>query len=335
MIKKAMVMAAGVGSRLDPLTKNTPKPLVPVANLPVMDILLQKLVAYGISEVIANTHYLGGQISSRYESFLPNRLNFTSIHEEKLSGTAGGVKKCEFFFENEEDFLVLSGDGLHDARLDKIIESHLNSGCIATMAVVPVAHEEVCNYGVVVASGNNIVQEFQEKPPVELAKSNLINTGIYVFKKRIFDYIPEGEKYDFAKNVFPSLMEAGEKIHTCKINGYWSDIGTLEQYRQSNFDALDGKVSIPGFTPVKTAHGVCAVGKNCEISPSALIKGKCVIGNNCKIGEKAVIEDSILWDNTEIAPGCIVKNCMFSKNSLVETSYENKIAALDKIAQTV
>ena len=334
MIKKAMVMAAGVGSRLDPLTKNTPKPLVPVANLPVMDILLHKLVKYGITGAIANTHYLGGQIQKRYEKCAPDGLDFRTLFEENLSGTAGGVKKCEFFFENEEDFLVLSGDGLHDAPLDKIMESHLKSGCIATMGVMPVAHEEVCHYGVVVSEGN-IVAEFQEKPPVELAKSNLINTGIYVFKKRIFDFIPAGEKYDFTKNVFPSLMEAGEKIHTYQINNYWSDIGTLEQYRQSNFDAIDGKVSIPGFVPVKISNAACAVGKNCEIAPDAILKGRCVLGSNCKIGARAVVEDSILWNNVEIAPNCRIKNCMFAQNSIIDSDYENETGAFEKMAQTV
>ena len=146
MIKKAMVMAAGVGSRLDPLTKNTPKPLVPVANLPVMDILLNRLAFFGITGVIANTHYLGEQIQKRYKSRPPKKLDLQTIYEENLSGTAGGVKKCEFFFENEDDFLVLSGDGLHNAPLDRIMESHLQSGCIATMAVVPVAHEEAVSY---------------------------------------------------------------------------------------------------------------------------------------------------------------------------------------------
>ena len=220
-----MVMAAGVGSRLEPLTQNIPKPLVPVLNKPVMDILLQKLKSYGIEKVIANTHYLAQQIEDRYTENSPVDIDFSFIRETDLSGTAGGVKKCESFFEGEEDFLVVSADGLHDADLEKVMRSHKESGCIATMAISAVEHNEVSKYGVVVSSPLHRVLEFQEKPPVNEAKSNFINTGIYVFNKRIFDFIPKGKKYDFAKDVFPALLKAGEKINTYRIYSYWSDIG--------------------------------------------------------------------------------------------------------------
>ena len=127
MIKKAMVMAAGVGSRLDPLTQKIPKPLVPVLNKPVMDILLQKLKDYGIEKVIANTHYLAEKIQDRYASQKVVDIDFSYVNEDELSGTAGGVKKCEFFFEDVDDFIVVSADGLHDADIGKIVKSHLES----------------------------------------------------------------------------------------------------------------------------------------------------------------------------------------------------------------
>ena len=162
-----MVMAAGVGSRLEPLTQNVPKPLVPVLNKPVMDILLQKLKSYGIEKVIANTHYLAKQIEDRYSKNSPVDIDFSFIRETDLSGTAGGVKKCESFFEGEKDFLVVSADGLHDADLEKVMRSHKESGCIATMAISAVEHNEVSKYGVVVSSPEHRVIEFQEKPPCE------------------------------------------------------------------------------------------------------------------------------------------------------------------------
>ena len=117
-------MAAGVGSRLDPLTKDVPKPLVPVLNKPVMDILLEKLKDFGIESVIANTHYLAEQIQHRYTHNSPVNINFHYLHEETLSGTAGGVKKCEYFFKDVDDFIVVSADGLHDADLNRIVKSH-------------------------------------------------------------------------------------------------------------------------------------------------------------------------------------------------------------------
>lgn len=323
MIKKAMVMAAGVGSRLDPLTQKIPKPLVPVLNKPVMDILLQKLKNYGVEKVIANTHYLAEQIQERYSKNSPIDIHFDYIHEKNLSGTAGGVKKCEFFFEDVEDFIVVSADGLHDADFDKIVRSHKESGCIATMAISAVDHAEVCHYGVVVPTKEHVVSEFQEKPSVEDAKSNYINTGIYVFNKRIFDFIPEGEKYDFAKNVFPRLLEAGEKINTYRIYSYWSDIGTIEQYIQSNIDALCKKVIIENPNIIRKFDSVYAVDKNNSIPLDIKLIGNVVLGRNCKIGNNVKLENVILWDNVTIGDNVELKNVVCANGSTINCSVKN------------
>lgn len=330
-----MVMAAGVGSRLDPLTQNTPKPLVPVINMPVMDILLSKLKSYKIESVIANTYYLGSKIQERYETNSPVDIDFHSIAEVELSGTAGGVKKCEYFFEDVDDFLIVSADGLHDADLERIINSHYESGAIATMAVIPVEKEEVCHYGVVVSSPVHTVTEFQEKPPVEDAKSNFINTGIYVFNKRIFDYIPPDKKYDFAKDVFPSLLEAGEIINTYRIYSYWSDIGTLEQYKQSNFDALTNKVMISGAHIIRNLDARYVVGKDTAIDDSASILENCVIGNNCKIGKNVVLKNAILWDNVEVCDGAHVTNSIIANDCKINRNVTDDIVGSNSVCEKV
>lgn len=324
MIKKAMVMAAGVGSRLDPLTQKIPKPLVPVLNKPVMDILLQKLKNFGVEKVIANTHYLGEQIQNRYSENSPVDIEFSFIHETELSGTAGGVKKCESFFDDVEDFIVVSADGLHDADIEKVVRSHFESGCIATMAIVGVEHEEVCKYGVVVPSKNHTVLEFQEKPSLDEAKSNFINTGIYVFNKRIFDFIPEGQKYDFARDVFPSLLEAGEKINTYRIYSYWSDIGTIDQYIQSNKDALNRKVMTPEPNIMRKYEAVYSVGHNCKIDKSIKFVNNVIIGNNCKIGKNVTLDDVILWDNTVVEDNVELKRVVSANNNVFKSSIEGK-----------
>lgn len=331
MIEKAMVMAAGVGSRLDPLTQCIPKPLVPVLNRPVMDILLEKLRKSGIKNVIANTYYLADKIHERYKNYSEPKIVF--LNEKELSGTAGGLKKCESFFYDCENFLVVSADGFHDVDLQKVMSLHEKSGCIATMAVVPVDMEEVSNYGVVVANDDGIVAEFQEKPPVSEAKSNCINTGIYVFNKRIFEFIPDNEKFDFAKNVFPLLLDSGEKINTCKVYNYWSDIGTISQYLQSNKDALMRKVMVSGVDIVNKYNAKFVLGENTILPENVKIYDACIIGRNCKIGENAELRNVILWDGVEIAENVCLENVIVASNTLIEMSLRNEIVGADRIIE--
>lgn len=323
---KAMIMSAGVGSRLDPLTKYIPKPLVPIANRPVMDILFEKLISIGIKDVICNTYYLADKIIERYQnnSF---GLNFNYIKEETLSGTAGGVKKCQYFFDENESFLVLSADGLSNADLKKGIEIHKASGAIATIGIKEIPHEEVSHFGVVVTDEDGFITEFQEKPSVEEAKSNFINTGIYIFDYKIFDYIPENTFYDFAKNVFPQLLE-GHFINTFEINEYWTDIGTLEQYKQSTLDLFTGKCNFE-HAPFRACLSGLYISES-HIDESVKIIGNSTIGKNVNIGKNTVIENSIIWDNVEIADDVVIKDSIVASGVIVECDINSKILGLEE-----
>ena len=319
---KAMIMAAGVGSRLDPLTQFVPKPLVPVANKPVMDILLENLSAVGVKDVIANTYYLSEQIIDRYKvnNF---GINFNYIKEESLSGTAGGLKKCQYFFKEGETFLVLSADGLSNADLKKGIEIHKKSNAIATIGIKQIPIEEVSHFGVVVTDEEGFITEFQEKPSVELAKSNFINTGIYIFDYKIFEYIPENTFYDFAKNVFPQLL-AKRAINTFDISEYWSDIGTLEQYKISTQDVFNNLCHFAHGEIVKSSEGSYISG-NSEIDSTVEFIGNSTIGSGCKIGKNVVIENSILWDNITIEDNIVIKDCVISSNCTVGVDLYSQI----------
>lgn len=325
---KAMVMSAGIGSRLEPLTLDVPKPLIPVANKPVMDILFENLAYVGITDVICNTYYLAEQIIKRYKN---NKLgiNFNYITEETLSGTAGGVKKCQFFFDKNEPFLVLSADGLTNADIQKGIEIHKNSNAIATIGIKQIKKEEVSNFGVVVTDKNGFITEFQEKPSVKDAKSNFINTGIYIFDYKIFDYIPENTFYDFAKNVFPKLL-AEHAINTFEIKDYWSDIGTLEQYKQSCQDVFDGKCIINNVSIKQTRNGAY-ISATDKLDASLNFIGNSIIGKNVKIGKHAIIENSIIWDNVTIAEGIVIKNCVIGANCTISASISEEIIKSDSI----
>lgn len=329
MVSKAMIMAAGVGSRLDPLTQEVPKPLVPVANRPVMDILLETLASLSIKNVVANTHYKGEQIVERYRK---NEfgINFNYIHEKDLSGTAGGVKKCQFFFEEGDDFLVLSADGLTNADIKAEIEAHKLSGAIATMGIKKIPSDEVSHFGVVVVDNEGFVSEFQEKPSVKEAKSDFINTGIYIFNYKIFDFIPENTFYDFAKNVFPDLLSKGIKINTFEIKDYWSDIGTIDQYIQSTRDFFNAKVRISDPKIIKTPEGAYVEDKS-HIASSAKFIGFNTIGKDCIIGKNVVLENCIIWDDVEIKNNVSLKNCIIASHCDINSNLVNQVIGPNQI----
>ena len=323
---KAMIMSAGMGSRLEPLTLGIPKPLVPVANRPVMDILFEKLASIGVKDVICNTYYLADQIIDRYKN---NNLgiNFNYIKEETLSGTAGGVKKCQFFFDKGKPFVVLSADGLTNADIQKGIEIHKNSNATATIGIKQIPHEEVSHFGVVVTDKNGFITEFQEKPSIEEAKSNFINTGIYIFDYKIFDYIPEDTFYDFAKNVFPKLL-AEHAINTFEITEYWSDVGTLEQYRQTSIDLYEGHCDFRHDHIVKTETGAYI-----SQSPVQNVEfiGFSTIGKGVEIGKNVVIEKSIIWDNVKISDGVKISDSIIASGAVIKSDLTSKVVGANEV----
>lgn len=324
---KAMVMAAGMGSRLEPITLRFPKPLIPVMNRPLMDIILTQLKNIGVSEVISNTYYLADQIINRYKD---NNLGvkFSYVKETELSGTAGGVKKCQFFFDKDEDFIVMSGDILTTADIKKGIEIHKKSGAIATIGVKEIPHEHVSHFGVVVTGEDGYIKEFQEKPSIEEAKSNLINTGIYIFNYKIFDYIPENTFYDFAKNVFPKLLE-DKQINTFLVSEYWNDIGTIGQYKQSIQDVFNGICKIEHEDVSETNLGRYLAGSNTKIPETVRFVGNTVVGNNCKLGEYIKLENCVVLDGAEIKTGSELSDCVvlpqMSVNKNIEKSKTKEI----------
>lgn len=325
---KAMVMSAGVGSRLDPLTKFVPKPLVPIANKPVMDILFEKLKTIGVEDVICNTYYLADQIIERYTNNSIG-INFNYIKEESLSGTAGGVKKCQFFFDKGQTFIVLSADGLTNADIEKGISIHNKSNAIATIGIKQIDMEEVPHFGVVVTDENGYITKFQEKPSVSEAKSNFINTGIYIFNYEIFNYIPADTFCDFAKNVFPELLKK-HAINTFIIDEYWSDIGTLEQYKQSTQDVFNGQCSFTHGDIISTSTGAYISGES-KIDESVKFIGNSTIGNNTKIGQNVIIENSIIWDNVIVEDNVRISNSIVASNCTIKTDLYSQITGANEL----
>ncbi len=310
---RAMVLAAGLGTRLRPLTYEITKPMVPVLDRPVMEHILDLLERHRINDVIANLHYFPETI----RDYFGDRISYR--YEGELLGTAGGVRACADFF-GDDTFLVISGDALTDIDLTELIERHYASGGVATLAVKRV--EDTREYGVVVHDRDGRITGFQEKPEPEEARSNLGNCGIYVFEPRVFDYFPESPFVDWAKDVFPALLEADEPFYIHEVHQYWNDVGSLAELRQGTFDALRGELGLelvgeqdesglilaPGAQVGEgvEVEGPAWVGRGASIGDEARITGPVVIGDGAKVGARAQLRETILLPGTEVAEAAIM-----------------------------
>jgi mannose-1-phosphate guanylyltransferase len=319
-----MVMAAGLGTRLRPLTYEVPKPLVPVANRPVMEHILELLPGHGFDEVISNLHWFPDTIREVIGDGSALGVQLTYSYEEELLGTAGGVRNVADYF-GSDSFLVMAGDALTDIDLTALREAHERNGGIATLAVKRVAN--VSEYGVVITGSDGRVQGFQEKPDPAEALSDLASCMIYMLEREIFDYFPDRPVVDFALEVFPALLENDVPFHVHAIDEYWNDVGSLPEYLQGNLDALEGAVNVRGrgelLAPAGDAEaietgapgvsGPVLVGDGCELDPSARLDGPLAIGDGCVVGAGARVKHSVLLPRAQVPGEAIVAGAIHGR----------------------
>jgi len=286
---KAMVLAAGLGTRLRPLTDLISKPMAPIVNKPVMEHIIELLIQHGFKEIVCNLHWYPEAIKNYFGDGSRYNIKITYSYEPELLGTAGGVKKVEAFFEGKT-FLILSGDALTDIDLTDLIEFHKKKGGVCTLVLTEV--DDTSQYGVVITDNSSRITGFQEKPLMGEAKSRLANSGIYVFEPEIFKYIPCGAFYDFGRDLYPKLLEMQIPYYGYKHDKYWNDVGSLEQYQQGNFDALEGKVKVR--IPGKQINEGIWLGKNCIIEEDVIMIPPLVIGNNCIVKKGAKLYGPII-----------------------------------------
>jgi mannose-1-phosphate guanylyltransferase/phosphomannomutase len=319
-------MAGGEGTRLRPVTSNQPKPMVTVAGRPCMEHILQLVGRHGITQVVATLAYMPQIIRGYFGegSHLGVELDYSV--EEAPAGTAGSVKLCEPYLEGT--FLVISGDALTDIDLSGLLEFHRRSGALATLALKRV--QDPLEYGVVITGEDGRIERFLEKPTWGEVFSDTINTGIYVLEKDVLNYVPEEDPYDFSKELFPRLLEAGAPLYGYIADGYWMDIGNLTQYQEANRDALDGKVAldIPGIRMreniyvgegtlaenIEAIQGPAVIGNYCAIHPSAMIGRYTVLGNNTIVKDFAETEFCVVGWNTYLGPRSQVRGAVIGKN---------------------
>jgi mannose-1-phosphate guanylyltransferase len=324
---RSMVLAAGLGTRLRPITYEMPKPMVPVLNRPVMEHILRLLARHGFTETIANLHWFPDLIEGYFGDGDELGVRLSYSREEQLLGTSGGVRNAAGFLG--DSFLVISGDALTDLDLTAMREFHESHDGIATLATKRV--EDTSQFGVAITGADGRIQGFQEKPAPAEALSDLANCGIYMLRSEIFDFFPEpgaskaagpGDPpgfADWAMDVFPRLLEGDVPFYSHEVDAYWDDIGNLEELRASTLDALAGAVQVEregelvdGFRSGSPAAGEGALvgpvllGEGCEIGDDVRIDGPSVIGDGARIGAGSRLREVIALPGAEIPAGSIL-----------------------------
>jgi mannose-1-phosphate guanylyltransferase/phosphomannomutase len=323
---KAVIMAGGEGTRLRPLTSNLPKPMLPLANQPMMERIVRLLKDHGFDEIVVTVAFLANAIRTYFGDGSEFGVRMVYATEESPLGTAGSVRNA--MDELTERFLVISGDVLTDIDLSAVVQFHEERKSIATIALK--AMENPLEFGIVITRPDGSIERFLEKPTWGQVFSDTINTGIYVLEPEIFEYIPEGQ-VDFSAEVFPALLEAAKPLYGYVSEGYWEDVGNLEAYTKAHQDVLDGKVDVdvPGFRmgegvwlgegaeihPSVNIEGPCIVGDYTRVDAGAQLRAYTVLGDNVRVGSDAFIERAVVHDNTYLGSAVRLRGCVVGRSS--------------------
>ncbi|MCU0540745.1 MAG: NDP-sugar synthase [Oscillatoriaceae cyanobacterium Prado104] len=357
---KAMILAAGKGTRVRPITHTTPKPMIPILQKPVMEFLVELLRQHGFDQIMVNVSHLADVIENYFRDGQKFGVQIGYSFEGRIEdgqmigeavGSAGGMKRIQDFSPFFDDtFVVLCGDALIDLDLTAAVKWHREKGAIATIVMKSVPREEVSSYGVVVTDESGKVKAFQEKPPVEEALSTDINTGIYIFEPEIFNYIPSNTEYDIGSQLFPKLVAAGAPFYGISMEFEWVDIGKVPDYWQAIQSVLLGKVknvSIPGievkpgiYTGLNVAvnwdkvdiTGPVYIGAMTKIEDGAKIVGPTMIGPNCWVCSGATVENSVIFEYSRLGPEVrLVDKLVFGRYCVdkIGASIDLQAAALD------
>jgi mannose-1-phosphate guanylyltransferase/mannose-1-phosphate guanylyltransferase/phosphomannomutase len=330
-----MILAAGLGTRLRPLTYVMPKPVAPVLNRPIVAWIADLLAAHGFRQVVANVSYLPEQIREILGDGSGFGLEVAYSEEPEPLGTAGGVGKVRDFLSETDSFLIISGDALTDidlAAMRAAHEANVERGAIATLATKRV--EDTSQFGVAITDDEGRIQGFQEKPEPAEALSDLANCGIYMFRKEIFDHFPPPDHkspagdedqppgfVDWAMDVFPSLLDGDIPFYSHEIQAYWNDIGSVGEFVQGNLDALAGEVGIEPPAPA-VSKGIYAggdsdldgvrvtapvlIGAGSHVGEGADLHGPVVVGDGCTLGAGAMLRECVVLPGAQVPAGGLV-----------------------------
>ncbi|MFP4101323.1 sugar phosphate nucleotidyltransferase [Coleofasciculus sp.] len=328
---RAVLMAGGSGTRLRPLTCDLPKPMVPVLNRPIAEHIINLLKRHNITEVIATLYYLPDVMRDYFQDGSDFGVQMTyAVEEDQPLGTAGCVKNIAELLD--DTFIVISGDSITDFDLQAAIEFHKSRNSKATIVLYRVPNP--VEFGVVITDEKMRIRRFLEKPSTSEIFSDTVNTGTYILEPSVLDYLPESTESDFSKDLFPLLLEKGEPMYGFVADGYWCDVGHLDAYRESQYDALYQKVEIdfayeqhkPGLwvgqntsiDPTAKIETPALIGSNCRIGPGVNIEAGTVIGDNVTVGAYADLKRPILWNGSIIGDEVHLRACVIARGTRVD-----------------
>jgi len=330
----AVILVGGPGTRLQPLTDDKPKSIVPVLNRPFMEHTIAYLRQHGIEDIILTLNYLPDVIRDYLGDGSRYGVHLTYCLEEEPLGTAGAVKNAEAYLDST--FFVLNGDVFTDMDLGDMLAFHRDNKARATISLSRV--DDPSAFGVVETDSDGRVQRFIEKPPLAEATTNWINAGTYVLEPEVLEHIPSNTHYMFERGLFPYLLDTGEPVYGYPYRGYWLDMGTPEKYFSLNVDLLLSKVTGP-LVSISGQNGIY-YSQDAVIHPSAVvaapvmidggsrigqgvrIKGPVVIGRDCRLEDGASVENAVLWDNVTIGAGARLNQCIVSSNVTIGSNRE-------------
>jgi len=327
---KAMILAAGKGTRVQPITHDIPKPMLPVVRTPVLEHIVKHLAKNGVKEIAINTSHLSNEIEGYFRDGSQFGVDISYSFEGTLKngevcghalGSAGGLKKIQDFSGFfDETFVVLCGDAIIDLDLLELLRFHKERNSVATIALKEVPESEVSKYGVVKTDELGRIECFQEKPDPEDAISQTINTGVYIFEPEIFDHIPSGVEYDIGGELFPFLVETGVPFYGKVMPFEWLDIGSVNDFWHANRMTLEGRIEDINLPGKELLPGVY-VGINVDIDlDDTEIIGPVFIGNGSSIGPGSrIVGPTVIGANSVIEPGAVVEECILEDYTRVRS----------------
>lgn len=324
---KAVILVGGLGTRLRPLTCNTPKPMLPLVNEPFIEHMLGNLRDQGITEVILAVQYLAERFRETLGDGSRLGLKVHIVEEPEALGTAGAVKNVEHMLDDTT--FVFNGDVMTDLDLKAMLAFHREKASKLTIALTPV--EDPTAFGLVETNAEKRIHRFVEKPRQDEVTTNLINAGTYIIEPELFRYVPPKQFYMFERGLFPVVLQTGDAMYGFPSRAYWTDIGKPSAYIEVHHDILVGKVRykfrgtqiadrvwVEGdadISPSAELVGPIVIGNGTKIEAGARISGPVVLGTNCTIGVNATLEDAVLWEGNRVGNDAVLRRCVLGRNN--------------------